>query len=481
MADLVRSAGERDSSAGGTDVKLVWSEEKGNHLVAARALPHGTVVISAGAVAEGLDSLEHCAQCKRWVGPNETCIGCGFYTLCARCRDDAQPYYRRHTESGECRVLNALAMHVEINTEPAVLNTSVQLLKLLIKWVVSDGEWAYPGKNDVWARGLMDGKKLLTHESQRSEENVKAVYATAKFVRGLALKYHPRRETLGWCDVDTIAYVLMACQVNAYSILDVSTQRPIGVGLWPTGGMVNHSCCNNTDYLPDRDGKMQWVTISPVLEGEEFTVQYVDNLTSTTSERREYLRQEYYFECQCERCVGDQTYDVSLVKVDDEQHLNELSDLHSRAEVAMCESTEKACSLFQAALAHTPCKNRLHRLHYKSADGVLLCGKQSKHAQSLIVAARKILDFYERQPHEPHLPTSRVWALLKLARAYTWINRRAKRNDYAEEARMAVSRVIEILRPFQCDLSGLDWWLEELGSISGSLTVAEIFWGPNEL
>ena len=234
-------------------------------------------------------------------------------------------------------------------------------------------------------------------------------------------------------------------------------------------------------FFTDRDGKMQWVTISPVLEGEEFTVQYVDNLTSTTSERREYLRQEYYFGCQCERCVGDQTYDVSLVKVDDEQHLNELSDLHSRAEVAMCESTEKACSLFQAALAHTPCKNHLHRLHYKSADGVLLCGKQSKHAQSLIVAARKILDFYERQPHEPHLPTSRVWALLKLARAYTWINRRAKRNDYAEEARMAVSRVIEILRPFQCDLSGLEWWLEELGSISGSLTVAEIFWGPNEL
>ena len=102
--------------------------------------------------------------------------------------------------------------------------------------------------------------------------------------------------------MEALVAMVMICRVNVHTVLDPCTQEAVGIGLYPSGAMLNHSCVPNCDYLPAHDGRMRFVTIREVAEGEELTVQYGDNLTSPTKERRADLAADYFFRCLCARC-----------------------------------------------------------------------------------------------------------------------------------------------------------------------------------
>jgi hypothetical protein len=97
----------------------------------------------------------------------------------------------------------------------------------------------------------------------------------------------------------------------AFSICDAEL-RPWGVGFFPLGGAVNHSCVPNCVALfsPGRGGgggggsgvQQAFRTVAPVAAGEQLTISYVD-VGLPTHLRRAALRESYFFECACPACV----------------------------------------------------------------------------------------------------------------------------------------------------------------------------------
>jgi len=82
--------------------------------------------------------------------------------------------------------------------------------------------------------------------------------------------------------------------------------RVIGDGLYPTYSLVNHSCDGNTyKYF---DGSTIVVVASKnICEGEEVTNNYFPHVQLIPRpQRRAWLGQHYWFDCQCEACVNDQ-------------------------------------------------------------------------------------------------------------------------------------------------------------------------------
>lgn len=92
-------------------------------------------------------------------------------------------------------------------------------------------------------------------------------------------------------------------QSNAFGMTS-GAGRVVGQGLFLAAAMMNHSC-NPNCRADDVSAAMITVrTIVDVEPGEELTTSYTDISKAVTS-RRKVLRQQYNFDCQCERCVSD--------------------------------------------------------------------------------------------------------------------------------------------------------------------------------
>ncbi len=93
----------------------------------------------------------------------------------------------------------------------------------------------------------------------------------------------------------------------AFTLADAEL-RPWGVGFFPLGGALNHSCTPNCVVLfkPGRSGgggvTQALRTVAPVAAGEQLTLAYVD-VGLPTHLRRAALRAGYFFECGCPLCA----------------------------------------------------------------------------------------------------------------------------------------------------------------------------------
>ena len=82
-----------------------------------------------------------------------------------------------------------------------------------------------------------------------------------------------------------------------------------GTALYPLISKVNHSCAPNCMPLWSRDCTARLVVTTALSPGDELTIDYLangdaedDGSAQATRRRRKWLRTQYGFECQCERC-----------------------------------------------------------------------------------------------------------------------------------------------------------------------------------
>ena len=98
----------------------------------------------------------------------------------------------------------------------------------------------------------------------------------------------------------------LAC--NGFSVCD-DELRPIGLSIFPTSSMVNHSCRPNAVAIFDLVGasgaacRINIRAIRPIASGEEVCISYI-GLTQKSAMRRQVLKQDYFFDCQCEACIA---------------------------------------------------------------------------------------------------------------------------------------------------------------------------------
>ncbi|KAG0199375.1 hypothetical protein BGX28_007347 [Mortierella sp. GBA30] len=112
--------------------------------------------------------------------------------------------------------------------------------------------------------------------------------------------------------VDELIQHLCRFHCNNFSIHD-SQLFTMAEGTFPVGALFNHSCRPNAIVM--YEGQIQIVrALEDIAPGQEVCTSYVDNGVQRR-ERRQMLKEKYYFDCRCPRCDDE----VQQQELDQEQ------------------------------------------------------------------------------------------------------------------------------------------------------------------
>jgi SET and MYND domain-containing protein 4 len=87
--------------------------------------------------------------------------------------------------------------------------------------------------------------------------------------------------------------------------LDKCHPSTIGLGIYPTASLLNHSCDPVADII-FYDDRCVVRAVQPIRAGRELSINYGYVYYITLKEhRRKALQEQYFFECSCQACVGN--------------------------------------------------------------------------------------------------------------------------------------------------------------------------------
>ncbi|PRP87127.1 NADPH:quinone reductase-like protein [Planoprotostelium fungivorum] len=292
-------------------VEYRYSEEKGRHFVAARNIKSGEEVlrVAPSAAALRIEYLhEYCSGCFRPLplipsipknkgSKHVNCRNCKRITFCREC---AKKELVIHEESGECQLLK-----MDFQDDPLIHMFSRILLRLLhlsrtgsneVKNLVK--ETTGPAKTplnhaicDTWGDVLSLQPGIDTEARKQSSSLTVPVMALIGNAGDLKFEL-PAEEIM-----ENIVSILLT---NGH---EISYPRPLGVGLYPTAAVFNHSCLPNVAFSHDNQGAISFRALSDVEKGTELCSSYID-IILPTAERQITLRSRYGFDCHCSRCTN---------------------------------------------------------------------------------------------------------------------------------------------------------------------------------
>ncbi|KAI5668589.1 hypothetical protein M9H77_18442 [Catharanthus roseus] len=162
---------------------------------------------------------------------------------------------------------------------------------------------------------------LVSHMSDVDEKQL-VLYAQMANLVNLILQL-PENEI----NVKEIAVNFSKLACNAHTICDAEL-RPLGTGLYPVISIINHSCLPNAVLL--FEGRLAVVRAAQRMpKGSEVLISYIETAGSTTT-RQKALKEQYYFCCNCPRCIK----------------MGECSDIQESAILEGYRCRDKTCSGF---------------------------------------------------------------------------------------------------------------------------------------
>ncbi|XP_051123836.1 histone-lysine N-methyltransferase ASHR1 isoform X2 [Andrographis paniculata] len=136
---------------------------------------------------------------------------------------------------------------------------------------------------------------MVSHYSDIGEEKLVLYAQMANLVSLILLRW-----PVSNLDIKGIAETFSKLACNAHTICD-SELRPLGTGLFPFISLINHSCLPNAVLV--FEGRSAVVrAIQHIPEGSEVLISYID-IAGSTITRKKALKEQYYFDCGCIRCL----------------------------------------------------------------------------------------------------------------------------------------------------------------------------------
>ncbi|KAH0561579.1 SET domain-containing protein SmydA-8-like [Cotesia glomerata] len=247
------------------------SPELGNHLIAARDLNPGDLVIAETPLVWGpaRQTERVCVGCGE-PGVRVRCPGCSWYACKVSC--DGLVDENRH--GVECRVLASLRLLPSYDI--------LMVLRMILVHKRSHSRW----------QTLVS---LQSHEDDRGP-GTEAFEETEAVIQQL----EPVIDVLG-IDKATVRKICGLIDVNA-----LETNPPEGsVAIYQHACLMEHSCLANTrhNFSVDNKGRPRIIVIAAtsIKKGEHISTTYTHVLWSTRA-RREHLLATKYFACHCKRC-----------------------------------------------------------------------------------------------------------------------------------------------------------------------------------
>ncbi|KAJ2851502.1 hypothetical protein IWW36_000986 [Coemansia brasiliensis] len=137
------------------------------------------------------------------------------------------------------------------------------------------------------------------------------VYSLSPLTHDLFRKVYFREmaNSFGVYDPPTKLTLLSSTNLDSSMLNSQCEQECVGFCIYPTAVYFNHSCCPNVAKV--RSGReMVFVATTPIMQDEEMFISY-GCITDPVSERRKRLAENFFFTCDCSRCLVELT---ALVK-----------------------------------------------------------------------------------------------------------------------------------------------------------------------
>ncbi|KAF4636889.1 hypothetical protein G7Y89_g1188 [Cudoniella acicularis] len=134
--------------------------------------------------------------------------------------------------------------------------------------------------------------------------------------------------------MDDVAKFMCLLTTNAFRAT-LPDDTPIGLCYEPKLALANHSCIPNSFIM--FDGRcILLMALNPIKAGESLFISYVD-FTQSREVRRAELRQRYFFECNCKKCLHDESayqvfQDATIVHLEKQELFYHSKSLGQHAE-----------------------------------------------------------------------------------------------------------------------------------------------------
>ncbi|XP_068236216.1 SET and MYND domain-containing protein 4-like [Palaemon carinicauda] len=311
--------------------KMAYMQEKGRHIIAAKKICPGEVILVEKAYCCSLSSerlATHCSTCMRECLAPLPCPYCTTVVFCsAKCQHEGLS--RSHWL--ECNILpttSSLDMMASFNNVFKILERkSCSEWKTILHRLDERNAKYSPEKRGVNEQEIFSSEDFDLFYSQipNVEERpsgdlyvkclisfvlVKLLHLGGRFFideKGYSLS-PPEEDVLF---IGQFLYSnLMKNSCNGFGVIHFKCslspfqidKENIGAAIYPTNSLINHSC--NPSALPYFYGRHVVLRAArPIMEGEEITIGYCRGSYLQPLENRQiYLDNVYQFECACEAC-----------------------------------------------------------------------------------------------------------------------------------------------------------------------------------
>ncbi|CAG5035443.1 unnamed protein product [Parnassius apollo] len=251
------------------------------------AIKAGELLMTEQPFAYVLSSKEKGLRCDNCLQKLKVlkCSGCQFVHYCGRlCQRDA---WNEH--KWECANLKRVA--------PKIIPDGARMLAKIINRLNRGDGHTYrafysPMSFRMW-KDLMSHYPDLKKDKKRMDHFTSLCVVLFEFLKDISLPNTV--ELMGM-------YGRMV--INSFTILDTD-MNSIGTGIYLASSIIDHSCSPNA--VVTFDGKtinIRAVKDMPNLDWNQIRISYID-LLKTPYERQTELLENYYFLCECDRCIDE--------------------------------------------------------------------------------------------------------------------------------------------------------------------------------
>ncbi|XP_056423149.1 histone-lysine N-methyltransferase SMYD3 isoform X2 [Hyla sarda] len=220
-----------------------------------------------------------CDYCLRRSENLQRCSQCKFARYCnSLCQKKAWKDHKR-----ECLCLKSILPNVPTDSVRLVAKI---IFKLLEQPECTSGE-------------LYSVTELQSHFKDLNEDMIQGLGHLAATLEQYLKKEIPDSSKLppGFQTLDY--FCKLTC--NSFTICNGEMQD-IGVGLYPSMSLLNHSCDPNC-VITFEGTRLHLRAVKEIPQGEELTISYIDVMMPSHMRQMQFQRQ-YCFTCDCNRCVS---------------------------------------------------------------------------------------------------------------------------------------------------------------------------------
>ncbi|XP_053602088.1 histone-lysine N-methyltransferase SMYD3 [Plodia interpunctella] len=252
------------------------------------AIKAGDLILTEQPFAFVLSSKERGIRCDNCLEKGKVlkCSGCQFVHYCGRsCQRDAWGDHK-----WECANLKRVS--------PKVIPDAARMLAKIINRLSRGDGHSY--RAFYSATSFRMWKDLMSHYS-----DLKTDQKRMEHFASLCRVLHEFLKDISLPNAVEMMGLFGRMVINSFTILDID-MNSIGTGVYLASSIVDHSCDPNA--VATFDGKtinIRALRDMPCLDWNQIRISYID-LMQTPYERQRELLENYYFLCQCDRCMDDE-------------------------------------------------------------------------------------------------------------------------------------------------------------------------------